>query len=67
MARQFIVVFALAVIITGCSIIFKLEPPVQEVQGNKVVCILLDESRFKTEVIKNLTPVLLRKRLSGYH
>ena len=69
MIKSYYYVFLLAVFLTGCSMFVK--PSVQkitrnevkshEVQGNRVVCILFKDSRFKSEVVELLTNSLIAR------
>ncbi len=43
----------LAVLLAGCSLF--VTPPAQEIKGNRVVCILFRDSRFKSDVVELLT------------
>ena len=52
-------VFIAVLFIAGCSLMRP--PPVREVKGPRVVCILFNEKRFKIEVVGRLTGVLSRK------
>jgi len=51
-ARRFFYILTFVISITGCSIFVK--APVQEVKGDSVVCVLFNDSRFKTKVVENL-------------
>ena len=60
MARNhFTPVFALVLLFTGCSIYATL--PDRDVKGEKVVCILHNDTRFKTEVVENVSNSLAGK------
>ena len=48
-----------ALFLSGCSIFVK--PPMQEVKGSNVVCIIFNDTRFKTEVVKDISENLSKK------
>ncbi|MFC1508480.1 hypothetical protein ACFL60_02210 [Candidatus Omnitrophota bacterium] len=59
MIRKIIIVTLVLIVFTGCAGI----QPIQKNKGNKVVCVLFKDTRFKTEVVGNLTKQLA---LKGY-
>ena len=60
--KYFSPVIALALLFTGCSIYTVL--PNRDVKGEKVVCILHNDTRFKTEVVKTVSNSLVGKGYS---
>ena len=59
--KHFASVLALILIVTGCSIFVK--QPSQEIKGDKVICFLFNNKRFKAEVVKNVSRSL---SIKGY-
>ena len=60
--KHFTPILALALLFTGCSIYAV--RPYREVKGEKVVCILHNDTIFKTEVVKNVSNSLAEKGYS---
>ena len=61
MKKRITRILVLAFSVTGCTLPGKSMGPVQDVTGDKVVCILAEESRFKTEVVKKLSASITQK------
>ena len=59
MIRYHLYIIILAVLLDGCSVF--VTPPVQEIKGDTVVCILYKDSHFKSEVVKLLTNTLITR------
>ncbi len=59
MVKQIVLLLTLMLIVTGCSMLAK--KPVRQLKGNNVICILHENSRFKAEVIKNISHSLYEK------
>ncbi len=63
MIKQILTAISLVLLIAGCSILGLRKPPVQEVKGDNVVCILFKNRTFKNEIVKNVTRFLNGKDL----
>lgn len=57
MIRNFLIVTFALIVFNGCAGI----QPIQRNMGNKVVCVLFKDTRFKIEVVGNLTKQLSKK------
>ncbi len=59
MVKQVVPILTLMLLVTGCSMLTK--QPIQQLKGNNIICILHENSKFKTEVIKNISHSLYEK------